>query len=43
MSRWLKASAEIKYVVKRKRWSVIIDIILESLIVGWLIYYLLFL
>lgn len=31
-----------EYVVKRKRWTIIIDIILESLIVGWLIYYLLF-
>lgn len=31
-----------EYVVKRKRWTVIIDIILESLIVGWLLYYLLF-
>lgn len=30
-----------EYVVKRKRWSIIIDILLESIIVGWLLYCLL--
>ena len=31
-----------EYVVKRKRWAVIIDIIFESIIIGWLLYCLLY-
>ena len=36
MKEWLCK----EYVVKRKRWTVIIDVILESIIMGVLLYYL---